>query len=126
MLKYSSICFFGSSSQALVISNCVLWNLFFHTSLPVVTPVAPSGITGKYPGCCWRLNSKPVRISYRDVRMTSSSKPLIPSPRSLLTYAAFVFSLKWDSWMFCMLVPLQLWLGRILGIMNVCMLHLTW
>ena len=92
----------------------------------VVDPVYPSGITEKYHGFYGKLNDDPEIISYRSGRMTRPSRPFPPPPWSLWTYPAFVFSLKWDSWMFCMLVPLQLWLGRILGIMNVCMLHLTW
>ena len=91
---------FRASSQAWVISNCVFYTLCCHTSLLLVDVVDPSGITGKYPSCCGRLNANAYRIRYRDGRMTSPSRPLNPPPRSLWTESAFIFSLKWASWMF--------------------------
>ena len=93
------ICCFRASSQALVISNCVLCTLCCRTSLLVVAPVSPSGIALNYPGFCGYLNYEPVRIRYRDGRMNRPSKPFTPHSRSLWTDPAFVFSLKWASWM---------------------------
>ena len=65
----------------------------------MVAPVDPTGITGKHPGCCGRLNSDPPRIRYRYLRMTRLIKPLFPPPRSLWMDPLFVFSLKWASCM---------------------------
>ena len=87
------------SSQALVISNCVLCTLECHTILLVVAPVAPPGITGNNNGCYGRFNTKPFRIRYRVGRMTRPSKTLAPPPRSLWVGPEFVFSLKWVSCM---------------------------
>ena len=57
-----------------------------------------SGITGEYPGCCGRFNADPVRIRYRAGCMTWPIKPLPLPPRPLWTDPAFVFCLKWASW----------------------------
>ena len=65
----------------------------------VVAPVSPSGIALNYPGFCGYLNYEPVRIRYRDGRMNIPSKPFTPHSRSLWTDPAFIFSLKWASWM---------------------------
>ena len=59
----------------------------------------PSGITGKYPVCCWNFNSDPVIIRYRDVFMTMPSKILPPPPSSLWMDPTIFLSFKLYSWM---------------------------
>ena len=58
-----------------------------------------SDITGKYPGCCWKLNAETVRISYKNGHMTRPNKTLPPPLRSLWTDPTFVLSLTLDSLM---------------------------
>ena len=61
--------------------------------------MAINRITGKYPGCCGRLNFEPVIISYRAGHMSKSSNQFPPPPKSLCTDPAFIFGFKWASWM---------------------------
>ena len=106
---------FRASSQAWVISNCVFYTLCCHTSLLLVDVVDPSGITGKYPSCCGRLNANAYRIRYRDGRMTTPSKPFPLPPRSLWIETEFVFSLKWASYMFLYVVSHSTFVGKGIG-----------
>ena len=92
------VCCFRSSSQALVIPNGFFCTLCCCTSLLVIDPMAPYGITGNYPGCCGRLNDEAVRISYRDGHMTRRSKTLPPPPWPLWKEPVLVFILKWALW----------------------------
>ena len=62
-----------------------------RTSLLVVTPVDPSGIIGKYPWCCGRLNYDPVIIRYTYGHMTSPISTFPPTPRLLWTDPTFIF-----------------------------------
>ena len=101
MWNYSIFFCLRASSQDLVTLNFVLCNLCYHTRLLVVSPVAPSSITGKYSGWCGRLNYNPVRIGHRNGNMNSPSKTLFPPPRSLCTDPAFVFNLKLYSLVKC-------------------------
>ena len=125
MWKDVRIFFFRESSQALAKSNCVLCNLCCHTSLIVVAAVALSRITGKYTGCCGQLNSEPVIIRYRDGRMTRTSRPLPPPPRSLWTEPAFFKAWNGPHVWIGRLFPLGLWLGRESRRRTWCILNLT-